>query len=176
MDLRRAIRVASAGCLALVASGALAAPASTADATYLQLPGVSGPSTAARYHGWFDVSYENVVLLPGSYDGDRKVASSSCTATVRTALGAAGASVAQLVGASVGNVRLETVSAAGQRHHQAVLRDAVLTQHLMAFENGVASDVLSFRFEAADLTTYDLRPDGSRGSGTQGTFDCLVSR
>jgi hypothetical protein len=176
MDIRRAMLLAVAGWCSLVASDAVASPASTTDATYLQVAGLSGPSTAARYHGWFDVSYENVVLVPGAYDGDRKVASSNCTATVRTALGAAGAAVAQMVGASIGTVKLETVSSAGLRHHMAVLRNAVLTQHLMVFENGVASDVLLFRFEAADLTTYDLKPDGSRGSGTQGSFECLISR
>ena len=39
-----------------------------ADATYLQRPGLTGPSSSSRYSGWFEVNQDNVVLLPGVYD------------------------------------------------------------------------------------------------------------
>jgi len=157
----------------VVACAALATTAS-ADATYLQLPGVTGPSTATRYGGWFDVAQETVVLVPGVYDAARKATQSSCSAVLRTRLGAAGATVAQLVGGTIGTVKVERVNSSGARYYQAVLRNAVLTQQIMSFENGAESETLFFRFEAADVTTYDLKPDGSRGSGTQGSFNCLV--
>lgn len=154
----------------------LGATPAVADSTYLLLPGVAGPSTGMRYGGWFEVSQHNLVLLPGFYDASTKAVRSRCTASIRTRLGAAGATVAQLVGGPIGNVRVERVGSRDETIHEAVLRNAVLLEESSWFDGGVAGETLTMSFEAVDLTTYDRRPDGSRASGTQGVFDCLVAR
>ncbi len=160
----------------VLASFLLAPSASAADATYVQLAGVAGPSTTTRYSGWFEVAQDAVVLVPGVYHSDTKTVTSNCSATLRIRLGSAGGTVAQLVGASVGNVRLEMVRApGGLPYYQAVLRNAVLTAESTSFDGGVEYDTLSLRFEAADVTTYQLKSDGTRGAGTQGTFNCMLA-
>jgi hypothetical protein len=147
-----------------------------ADVTYLQLPGLTGPLAGTRYTGWFEVSQQNVVLLPGVYDSGKKAVTTRCTAFIRTQLGAAGATVAQLVGGSLGTVKLERVASPDTFPlYQAVLRNVLLTQQSTTFDSGVAYDILSLTFEGADITTYQRKPDGSRASGTQGTFNCLLS-
>lgn len=161
---------------ALAAGAALAARSAAADVTYLQLPGLTGPSAGTRYSGWFEVSHDDLVLLPGVYDPDTKAVTTRCTASVRTQLGAAGATVAQLVGDALGSVRLERVSSADALPlYQVVLRNAVLTQQSTSFDGGVASDTLSLTFDGADVTTYQRKPDGSRASGSQGSFNCRLA-
>jgi hypothetical protein len=151
--------------------------ASAADATYVQLPGVSGPASTTRYSGWFEVAQESVALVPGVYHSDTRTVSSSCSATLRVRLGWAGGTVAQLIGASIGNVRLEMVRSAGALpYYQAVLRNAVLTAESSTFDGGVEYDTLSLRFEAVDLWTYQIKADGTRGAGTQGSFNCMLAQ
>ncbi|GEJ57758.1 hypothetical protein [Anaeromyxobacter diazotrophicus] len=162
--------------LGVAAAALLAASPAAADATYLQLPGITGPSTGTRYTGWFEVGQHQVVLMPGLYDPDRKAVVSRCQATIRTQLGTAGAAVAQLVGGSLGTVRLERVGPLDTLPlYQAILRNAVLVQQSTTFDAGAAYDTLALTFDGADVTTYQKKPDGSRASGTQGSFNCLLA-
>ena len=147
-----------------------------ADATYLQVPGLTGPAAGARYAGWFEVSQESIVLLPGVYDPARQVVTTRCLASIRTQLGAAGSTLSQLVGSSLGTLRLERVASPDKLPlYEAALRNVVLTQHSAAFDAGGAYDVLSLTFDAAEIATYQRKSDGSRASGTQGAFNCLLA-
>jgi hypothetical protein len=162
---------------ALVVGVLVVSSASAGDVAYLQLPGFAGPTSGPRYSGWFEVTQNTVVLAPGSYGADTSSVTPNCTAMIRTRLASAGAAVAELVGAPVGNVKLERVAGPGESpYYQAVLRNAVLTQHGSGFEAGVAYDVLWLRFDSIEVTTYEVKSDGTRGSGTQGHFSCLAAR
>jgi hypothetical protein len=165
------------GLLVTLAAFLPIARASAADATYVQLAGVAGPSNTTRYSGWFEVAQDSIVLVPGVYQPDTKTVSSNCSATLRVRLGSAGGTIAQLVGAGIGNVRLEMVRSPGTLpYYQAVLRNAVLTAESTTFDGGVEYDTLSLRFEAADVWTYQVKADGTRGAGTQGTFNCMLAQ
>jgi hypothetical protein len=148
------------------------AASTSADVAFLQIPDVQGNSQQISRTGWFEIIEHTIELAPPLQSSDKKSAFNACTASVDTRLHPATPTVATLLGAPAGDVRIEVDVNEGTIS-RAILRGAVITQLVTRLANGGEMlERLTIRFDRIDLEQRSQNPDGTLRPPVTGSFVC----
>lgn len=155
----------------------IAANAFATSDVFLQIPGVTGGSTARGRAGWSDVQQHSLNLLPAVQDDKKKTYSSQCSAIIGVLLGAGAPATAELVGSPISSdVLIEAEHAeTGQTFYRAALKGAVITRDSLTQTDAFRSE-LTISFTKIVLTIWPQKADGTLDTPQTGILDCLAAR